>query len=176
MKRALFVAGGIAAGILFSTSAASATTPDTHHAGIGVQDRKILPGQEVMIVASCWDKQMSDTKFTSGLLDSGTLEVIDRTGDTALLTGSAKVPAGARPGAYTVSFVCHGARVSGAFIVERKTTDKKQVAKVPSGAPQTGGTDGPVDGGPDGMALAAGAMGVLAAGGAGLVVARRRTQ
>ena len=46
----------------------------------------------------------------------------------------------------------------------------KQVAKVPSGAPQTGGTDRPVD---DSGFPAAAAMGVLAVGGTGLVLARR---
>ncbi|MEU4668793.1 hypothetical protein AB0F91_12665 [Amycolatopsis sp. NPDC023774] len=44
------------------------------------------------------------------------------------------------------------------------------------GAPQTGGTDGPVDDSSSGRAVAAGAMGVLAVGGAGMVLARRRSR
>ena len=53
-----------------------------------------------------------------------------------------------------------------------KNPAPKQVAKVPAGAPQTGGTDGPADGSGTPLAAAA-AMGVLAVGGSGLVLARR---
>ncbi|NBH07873.1 hypothetical protein, partial [Amycolatopsis sp. SID8362] len=48
-----------------------------------------------------------------------------------------------KPGVYPVSFFCGGAEVSTKITV---LGGSKQVTKVPAGAPQTGGTDGPVDG------------------------------
>jgi len=71
----------------------------------------------------------------------------------------------AKPGVYQVSFSCGGAKLTTKFTV---LGERRQVAKVPSGAPQTGG--GPAGHGP---LAAAGAMGVLAVGGGGLVLARR---
>ncbi|WP_328613718.1 hypothetical protein OHS18_35515 [Amycolatopsis sp. NBC_00355] len=75
-----------------------------------------------------------------------------------------------KPGKYAVTLHC-GPEKSTAYL--EVLGAKKQVAKVPAGAPQTGGTDGPVDGSPAGPLAAAGAMGVLALGGGGLVLARR---
>jgi len=72
----------------------------------------------------------------------------------------------AKPGVYRVSFSCGGAELTTKFTV---LGEHRQVAKVPSGAPQTGG--GPAAG--HGPLAAAGAMGVLAVGGGGLVLARR---
>ncbi|MDS0135211.1 MULTISPECIES: hypothetical protein [unclassified Amycolatopsis] len=72
-----------------------------------------------------------------------------------------------KPGKYTVTMYCAHEDSSTVFEV---LPAARQVAKVPSGAPQTGGTDGPVDG--SGFPAAA-AMGVLALGGTGLVLARR---
>ncbi|KDN18353.1 hypothetical protein [Amycolatopsis rifamycinica] len=71
-----------------------------------------------------------------------------------------------KPGKYAVTMYC-AHEDSTAWLEVLPAA--KQVAKVPSGAPQTGGTDGPaVD-----NSGAAAAMGVLALGGAGLALARR---
>lgn len=64
-----------------------------------------------------------------------------------------------------MSFSCGGAELTAKFTV---LGEHRQVTKVPSGAPQTGG--GSEDHGPF---AAAAAMGVLAVGGGGLVLARR---
>ncbi|WP_086849774.1 hypothetical protein [Amycolatopsis kentuckyensis] len=72
-----------------------------------------------------------------------------------------------KPGKYAVTLSC-GPERSTAWLAVLPAA--KQVAKVPSGAPQTGGTDGPVD---DSGFPAAAAMGALAVGGTGLVLARR---
>ncbi|MBE8522861.1 hypothetical protein ILP97_36145 [Amycolatopsis sp. H6(2020)] len=72
-----------------------------------------------------------------------------------------------KPGKYAVTLYCGPEHSTAWFEV---LPAAKQVAKVPSGAPQTGGADGPVD---DSGFPAAAAMGVLAVGGTGLVLARR---
>ncbi|MET8851357.1 hypothetical protein [Amycolatopsis sp. NPDC004625] len=72
-----------------------------------------------------------------------------------------------KPGKYRVTLHCGPETYTVPFEV---LSAAKQVAKVPSGAPQTGGTDGPADSGP---LAAAAAMGVLAVGGGGLLLARR---
>ncbi|RSM39860.1 hypothetical protein DMA12_28860 [Amycolatopsis balhimycina DSM 5908] len=74
-----------------------------------------------------------------------------------------------KPGKYAVTLHC-GPETSTATLEVLPL--KKQVGKVPAGAPQTGGTDGPVDSSGTPLAAAA-AMGVLAVGGSGLVLARR---
>ncbi|WP_326946191.1 hypothetical protein OG439_43435 [Amycolatopsis sp. NBC_01307] len=81
--------------------------------------------------------------------------------------------ANVKPGRYAVTLHC-GIEASTAYfqVLPAKGPAPKQVAKVPAGAPQTGGTDGPADGSGAPLAAAA-AMGVLAVGGSGLVVARR---
>ncbi|WP_410668702.1 hypothetical protein [Amycolatopsis sp. cmx-4-68] len=78
-----------------------------------------------------------------------------------------------KPGKYTVTLHC-GPETSTASleVLAAKKPGPKQVVKVPSGAPQTGGTDGPADGSGAPLAAAA-AMGALALGGSGLVLARR---
>jgi hypothetical protein len=76
-----------------------------------------------------------------------------------------------KPGKYAVTLHC-GPEKSTAYL--EVLGAKKQVAKVPAGAPQTGGTDGPLDGSsPAGPLAAAAAMGALALGGSGFVLARR---
>lgn len=74
-----------------------------------------------------------------------------------------------KPGKYRVTLHCGPETYTVPFEV---LSAKKQVARVPSGAPQTGGSDGPADGS-GGPLVAAAAMGVLAVGGGGLVLARR---
>ncbi|WIX79767.1 hypothetical protein QRX50_02905 [Amycolatopsis carbonis] len=87
----------------------------------------------------------------------------------------------AKPGTYAVTFVCGEVTASQSFKVlppepaaQTPPTAPKQVTEIPVGAPQTGGTDGPVDGSSSGLAMAAGAMGVLTLGGAAAVLVRRR--
>jgi hypothetical protein len=78
-----------------------------------------------------------------------------------------------KPGKYAVTLHC-GPETSTASleVLAARKPGTKQVVKLPSGAPQTGGTDGPAD--DSGAPLtAAAAMGVLALGGSGLVLARR---
>ena len=187
MKRSLFLAAGAAAGLmLLAPAAALATTPTTPTATpttptttspapsdgptitlpLSVDPAKARPGDRVKLAFGCVTRHGEVLTIHSVALD------FDRTG--AERWGSAKVK-DVKPGKYDVVMGC-GAVTSTASIqvLPKKTPAKKQVEKVPAGAPQTGGTDGPVDGGPDGVAMAAGAMGVLAVGGAGLVVARRR--
>jgi hypothetical protein len=82
-------------------------------------------------------------------------------------TATAKVNQ-VKPGKYAVTLRC-GPEKSTAYL--EVLGAKKQVARVPAGAPQTGGTDGPAD--PAGPLAAAAAMGALALGGGGFVLARR---
>ncbi|MEC3981579.1 hypothetical protein [Amycolatopsis sp. H20-H5] len=80
-----------------------------------------------------------------------------------------------KPGKYYFTLLCD-TKEPGAVLTAQAAQPipkPKQVAKVPTGAPQTGGSDGPQEDG-SGMALAAGAMGVLAVGGAGFALSRRR--
>ncbi|MFG1642391.1 hypothetical protein ACGFMK_19055 [Amycolatopsis sp. NPDC049252] len=78
-----------------------------------------------------------------------------------------------KPGKYSVTLHCGIETSTTSFeVLPAGNPAPKQVAKVPAGAPQTGGTDGPVDGSGAPLAAAA-AMGVLAVGGSGLVLARR---
>ncbi|MEA5365919.1 hypothetical protein VA596_40780 [Amycolatopsis sp., V23-08] len=82
--------------------------------------------------------------------------------------------ANVKPGKYSVTLHCGIETSTTSFEVLPAAGNPapKQVAKVPAGAPQTGGTDAP-DGGSDAPLAAAAAMGVLAVGGSGLVLARR---
>jgi len=192
MKRSLFLAAGAAAGLmLLAPAAALATTPTPTPTAPSKPAAKPevftvtpghgLPGARVRIAIVCDGGAYLSSKGLDLVKDGiypGTKP------DTYVLRYDGYVR-NVRPGNYTVDLRCHkdgraDIHASVPFVVEAKqaTPDKKQVAKVPSGAPQTGGTDGPIDEGPNGVALAAGAMGVLAAGGAGLVALgrRRRTQ
>ncbi|SDY70786.1 hypothetical protein SAMN05421504_106462 [Amycolatopsis xylanica] len=90
----------------------------------------------------------------------------------------------AKPGTYVASVLCDGDEPSAEIKVVPKDKVKpappketpkkeavKQVAKVPAGAPQTGGSDDPAD---YTTLIAAVGAGVLVAGGAGIAVHRRR--
>jgi len=183
MKRSLFLAAGAAAGLmLLAPAAALATTPTTTPAtpttttpGDGplitqplrVNPDKARPGDRVGLTFHCVTSGDQKVVLT---VKSVALD-FDRTG--AQRWTSAKVK-DVKPGKYDVVLGCGAVTSTASIQVLPKAPVKKQVEKVPAGAPQTGGTDGPVDGGPDGVVMAAGAMGVLAAGGAGLVVLSRR--
>ncbi|WP_326568314.1 hypothetical protein VSH64_42200 [Amycolatopsis rhabdoformis] len=126
-------------------------------------------------------------KLSSSVITFGKLEAVgtEQPLETATVYQTlADVNKDAKPGTYTVTFLCGKLKVSQGFKVlpakdaatptKPQPTQPKQVSKVPVGAPQTGGTDGPVDDSAGTFAVAGGAMGVLALGGAGMVLARRR--
>ncbi|MFF4592982.1 hypothetical protein [Amycolatopsis sp. NPDC001370] len=124
--------------------------------------------------------------LSSSVITFGKLEAVGTEADLDTATvyqTLADVNKNAKPGTYTVTFLCGKAKLTESFkvlpakdAVATPPTTPKQVTKVPVGAPQTGGTDGPVDDSSSGLAVAAGAMGVLAVGGAGMVLARRRSR
>ena len=186
MKRSLFLAAGAAAGLMvLAPAAALATTPATTTTStpddgplitesLSFNPTAARPGDRIKLAFHCVTTVGHDVPLS---IKSAALE-FDRAG--AQRWYSAKVK-DVKPGKYDAVLNCGGATSTASFQVLQKkapVTDKKQVAKVPAGAPQTGGTDGPIDDGSNGLALAAGAMGVLAVGGAGMVAVgrRRRTQ
>ncbi|MEV6901298.1 hypothetical protein [Amycolatopsis sp. NPDC051372] len=147
--------------------------PRAARAGDSVTARVVCPPKTSM--------KLSSTVITFGELEAvGTEQPLE----TAYVYQTpADVNKNAKPGTYTVTFLCGKAKLTQSFkvlpakdAVVTTPTTPKQVTKVPMGAPQTGGTDGPVDDSSSGLAVAAGAMGVLAVGGAGMVLARRRSR
>ncbi|WP_103341094.1 hypothetical protein [Amycolatopsis sp. CA-126428] len=168
MKKVLVVAA-VSGGLLFSAPAAFAATP-AEHAGnpkayFRVMPTAARPGAKVEIRLGC--EAASTRDLASPVLTIGALRRVGPQNDPAkapAAAASATVQP-AKPGVYQVSFSCGDVQLTTKFTV---LGDRRQVAKVPSGAPQTGG--GPADHGP---LAAAGAMGVLAVGGTGLVLARR---
>lgn len=74
-----------------------------------------------------------------------------------------------KPGKYPVTLTCWGQKSTVTFEV---VGTKNQVAKVPAGAPQTGGTEGPAD--HIGVLAAVGGGLALVAGGVGVAAYRRR--
>ncbi|ADJ42741.1 hypothetical protein AMES_0919 [Amycolatopsis mediterranei S699] len=168
MKKVLAVAA-VSGGLLLSAPAAFAATP-AGHAGNPKAYLRVMPtaaraGAKVQIRLGCEASSTSD--LASPVLKIGALRRVGPQNDPAkapAAAASATVQAAA-PGVYKVSFSCGGAELTTKFTV---LGERRQVAKVPSGAPQTGG--GPGD---HGSLAAAGAMGVLALGGGGLVLARR---
>ncbi|WP_329052113.1 hypothetical protein OG738_06665 [Amycolatopsis sp. NBC_01488] len=181
MKKTVVVAGVAAAFLVLAPGAAlAATTPTAtpeapaEHVGVPkayvrVMPKIARPGTKVELRVGC-DAE-STHGLTSPVLTIGALRRTGPQNDPAIAPAAvaSAVVKQAKPGVYPVSFFCGGAEISAKFTV---LGDSKQVTKVPAGAPQTGGTDGPADdsGGP---LAAAAAMGVLAVGGSGLVLARR---
>ncbi|MBB1157648.1 hypothetical protein [Amycolatopsis dendrobii] len=151
---------------------------------------RVLPssghaGDRVTVRVGCEASEIQN--LNSAALQFGKLHPVGPQNDPSkapISQGAATVRSGVKPGTYQVSFSCGSADLTTKFTVlgakpapkPTPTPAPKQVSKVPSGAPQTGGTDGPVadDQSNLGLPIAAGAMGVLALGGTGLVVARRR--
>ena len=168
MKKFLAVAA-VSGGLLLTAPAAFAATP-AEHAGnpkayLRVMPTAARPGAKVQIRLGC--EASSTREPASPVLKIGALRRVGPQDDPAKAPAAAAsaVVQPAKPGVYQVSFSCGGAELTTKFTV---LGERRQVAKVPSGAPQTGG--GPVGHGP---LAAAGAMGVLAVGGGGLVLARR---
>ncbi|MFJ7210187.1 hypothetical protein [Amycolatopsis sp. NPDC098790] len=180
MKKTVVVAGVAAAFLVVAPGAALASTtptttpePASEHAGVPKAYLRVLPkvarpGGKVEIRLGC------AAESTQGLTSPAlTISALRRTGpqtDPAVAPSAVAtaVVKQVEPGVYPVAFSCGGAEITAKFTVLGASA-AKQVTKVPAGAPQTGGTDGPSDGNP---LAAAAAMGVLAAGG-GLVLAKR---
>ena len=167
-KKILTVAA-VSGGLLLSAPAAFAATP-AEHAGnpkayLRVMPNAARPGAKVQIRLGCEAASTRDP--ASPVLTIGALRRVGPQNDPAKAPAAAAtaIVQPAKPGVYQVSFACGGAELTTKFTV---LGERRQVAKVPSGAPQTGG--GPAGHGP---LAAAGAMGVLAVGGGGLVLARR---
>ncbi|MCR6488559.1 hypothetical protein M8542_37600 [Amycolatopsis sp. OK19-0408] len=156
--------GGPAAFAAPSTSAEPAGNPKAY---LRVLPGAARPGAKVEIRLGC--EASATQNPTSPVLTIGNLRRVGPQHDPAKAPAAAAsaVVKQAKPGVYAVSFSCGGAEITTKFTV---LSEAKQVVKVPSGAPQTGGADGPSDGGP---LAAAAAMGALAVGGGGLVLARR---
>jgi hypothetical protein len=178
MKRAIVVSG-IAAGLFLSPSLALAATPTAappttpvEKSTITVSPGKGVPGAEVLVKANCADGGFYPSSpalelAKDGFYPDGTLHYGGKVKDV-------------KPGTYKVNLRCvkdgHASSVSTTFQVLPEpgaAKPPKQVVKVPTGAPQTGGTDGPQDTDSPFLPAAAG-MGALAVGGAGLVLFRRR--
>ncbi|WP_284748033.1 hypothetical protein [Amycolatopsis sp. RTGN1] len=185
MKNTAVVAGVAAAFLvvapgaaLASTSTSATPTPSTTTTAkpaapkLTVTPGHGVPGAEVRITVGCEGEAYVTSRAVDAFADA------DPKGSVRAYTG---VVRDVRAGEYPVNLRCHprdgrpDTFVDVPFVVDRvvaKTPGTKQVTKVPAGAPQTGGTDGPVD--DSGTPLgAAAAMGVLALGGSGLVLARR---
>ncbi|WP_370940380.1 hypothetical protein [Amycolatopsis sp. cg13] len=178
-----------------STTAAPSSAPATEeptddNAGVPKAFIRVLPssghaGDRVTVRIGCEASEIKN--LNSAALQFGKLHPVGPQNDPSkapISQGAATVRTGVKPGVYKVAFSCGSADLSTKFTVlgakpapkPTPTPAPKQVSKVPSGAPQTGGTDGPVVDSQSnlGLPIAAGAMGVLALGGTGLVVARRR--
>jgi hypothetical protein len=165
----LVVAPGAALASTSPTSTPTTTQPSDEN---GPQTRisrqltlspgKALPGARVNFVFGCSTRPDEKVSVRSAAL------VADSPG---FAFGTVK---DVKPGKYAVTLHC-GPETSTASleVLAVKSPATKQVTKVPAGAPQTGGTDGPADDSGTSLAAAA-AMGVLALGGSGLVLARRR--
>jgi hypothetical protein len=168
MKKVLVVAA-VSGGLLLSAPAAFAATPAEQAANpkayFRVMPTAARPGAKVQIRLGC--EAASTRDLASPVLKIGALRRVGPQNDPAKAPAAAAsaIVQPAKPGVYQVSFSCGGAKLTTKFTV---LGERRQVAKVPSGAPQTGG--GSAGHGP---LAAAGAMGVLAVGGGGLVLARR---
>lgn len=168
MKNAVVVAGITAVFAILAPGAALAAKPATQPEYpdgpltritrlLRVAPAKALPGAHVKLDFACRTRGPEEEV----VVQSAAL-VFPKPGNYA-----AAAVQDVKPGKYRVTLHCGPEKYTVPFQV---LSAGKQVAKVPSGAPQTGGTDGPADGGP---LAAAAAMGVLAVGGGGLVLARR---
>ncbi|MEU0531727.1 hypothetical protein [Amycolatopsis tolypomycina] len=183
MKNAVVVAGVAAAFLVVAPGAAFATTPSVSPSvptatrtpdpdgpitrvtrQLTVSPAKAVPGARVNLDFACQTRGPEEKV----LVQSAAL-TFGKPGDPRRwAVGTVK---NVKPGKYAVTLHCgYEDSVAWIEVLPAGQPAPQQVAKVPSGAPQTGGTDGPVDG--SGFPAAA-AMGVLAVGGTGLVLARR---
>ncbi|WP_439376703.1 hypothetical protein [Amycolatopsis lexingtonensis] len=176
MKKTAVVTGFAAAFLVVAPGAAPAATPTTTPSAsptstvpvdpdgpfsritrlLTVSPAQAQPGARVKLDFACQTREPAEKVtvrsaalvFGKGMWATGTVKDV-------------------KPGKYAVTLHC-GPETSSATLEVLPV--KKQVVKVPAGAPQTGGTDAPAEGSP---LAAAAAMGALALGGTGLVLARR---
>ncbi|MDT8909527.1 hypothetical protein [Amycolatopsis sp. PS_44_ISF1] len=158
MKRIVVFSGVLAAGMLIAapafaagtgaptSSPVTAPTSQDHVPGNPKAFLRVLPavgrpGAQVAVRVGCEAGYIA--KLSSPVLDFGKLTAGPEHNPKVapLSKGTATVKKNAKPGAYTASYECGGARITTKFTV-LPATAKKQVTKVPSGAPQTGGSDG----------------------------------
>ncbi|OXM49880.1 hypothetical protein [Amycolatopsis alba] len=193
MKRTIMLAAGTVAGfLLLAPGAAFATTPSAspsptpsaspsptptedpdgpgpHASPVGilkdltVSPAKGKPGDKVKLDFQCATRNNEGgPKVTSVALSVNSANSIDSAKWSATVKDI-------KPGKYPVTLTCWGQKSTVTFEVLAK---KNQVAKVPAGAPQTGGTEGPAD--YTGVLAAVGGGLALAAGGVGIAAYRRR--
>lgn len=162
-----------------TTTSEQAPAPE-EHAGVPKAYLKVLPkaakpGQKVTVSVGC----DTESNLRSTALDIGRTHPAGPQHDPSVAPEqrATAVVKDVKPGRYTVSYECgRGTVIKTTFTVLPADKDKepaKQVTKVPAGAPQTGGSDGPADY----TALVVGltGAGVLAtAGGVGYAAYRRR--
>ncbi|ANN20580.1 hypothetical protein SD37_36660 [Amycolatopsis orientalis] len=187
MKRTIMLTAGTVAGfLLLAPGAALATSPTNvpspspssspsasptqdsdgpgpHASPVGILENltvspaKGKPGDKVKLDFQCATRGNEfGPKVTSAAL----------TVDSAKWSATVK---DIKPGKYPVTLTCWGQKSTVTFEVIGK---KNQVAKVPAGAPQTGGTEGPAD--HIGVLAAVGGGLALVAGGVGFAAYRRR--
>jgi hypothetical protein len=106
-------------------------------AAIGIQDREIKAGQKVLIIASCQDEGFRSSKIDSPVLTAPELRRGAGDDVKGVLSAEGRIAKNARPGKYSLSFVCAGKKVVGKFTIAGKPT--VQVPVKPKGAPETGG-------------------------------------
>ena len=200
MKRTAVVASVVAAGFLIPTLAFAATpppppttsvtvitdppptvitdpsspAPKPSSVSIKLSTAVAHPGDKFTAVGHCANPSpgVNDYWFSAS---EGIKELdrnVERHDRQYVVRSTFQVMPQAKPGGHVVTMSCGDKSADAKFQVVLKEAAPKQVAKVPAGAPQTGG--GPADDTSNGPAVAAAAMGVLALGGTGLVVARRR--
>jgi hypothetical protein len=182
MKNAIVAAGAAAAFLVLAPGAALAATPTSVPSPsttatvpvdpdgpmtritrlVTLSPAKALPGAHVKLDFACQTRGPEEKVFVRSQALA-----FHKIGNWA--DGTVKH---VRPGKYAVTLHCGPEDYTAWLEVLPAKEPAKQVAKVPAGAPQTGGTDAPA--GSSGTPLAAAAaMGVLAVGGSGLVLARR---
>ncbi|WP_020662587.1 hypothetical protein [Amycolatopsis benzoatilytica] len=197
----LVAAGMLSAGPAFAAettappTSAPATAPTsetptaapTGNPGVPKAFIRVLPssghaGDKVTVRIGCEASGISH--LSSAALQFGKLHPVGPQNDPSkapVSQGTAIVKSGVKAGVYPVTFSCGSADLAAKFTVlapkpaAKPAPAPKQVTKVPVGAPQTGGTDGPVVDSQSsvGLPIAAGAMGALALGSTGFVLARR---
>ncbi|SEP51888.1 hypothetical protein [Amycolatopsis saalfeldensis] len=125
------------------TSSPTETAPSDDSAGVPKAFLRLLPaagrpGAHIAVRVGCEAGYIE--KLSSPVLDFGKLTAGPQNDPSVapVSKGTATVKKNAKPGTYTASYECGGAKITSKFTV----LPAKQVVKVPAGAPQTGGSDG----------------------------------
>ncbi|HEY2059168.1 MAG TPA: hypothetical protein VGH57_12435 [Amycolatopsis sp.] len=125
------------------TGTPTSAPTDDNNAGVPKAFLRLLPaagrpGAHVAVRVGCEAGYIE--KLSSPVLDFGKLTAGPQNNPAVapVSTGTATVKKNAKPGTYTASYECGGAKITSKFTV----LPAKQVVKVPAGAPQTGGSDG----------------------------------